>query len=76
LEAILLADRHGLFHHQRAQEIGRRRLEGDLDSVLVGGGDAERDHVELAGIDLLGVLDWVEHLGFYRSRPWVFDPAE
>ena len=72
----LLVDRHGLLHHQHLQEIGRRCLEGDLDRALLGRCDAERGHVELAGIDLLGVLDRVEHLGFSHNRPWILHAAE
>ena len=72
----LLVDRHGLLHHQHLQEIGRRCLEGDLDRALLGRCDAERGHVELAGIDLLGILDRVEHLGLCRNRPWILETAQ
>ena len=65
-----------MLYYQQLQEIGRRRVQGDLDGALVGGGDAEGGGVELAGVDLLRVLDRVEYLSFSGERPRLFGAPE
>ena len=69
LVAVLLdrgpVDRIGGLVHQLVEEIGSRRLERDLQRVIVNGLDAQLVGLQFVLVDLFGVLDGIEDVGVF-----------